>query len=461
MMDLYSVIGTELSSTNNQNCSFHLVQLPNNLVDDLNLHKEENGGEDRNFIKHLLLEKYEYSRDDEYFIKSKSTTESPYLTSFNKTFKIRQQNHSNCVMLIKDACNFKKFNNYLLLEKENKINSSLINLGNLNLNLKNLNLTNIKSVAVSETCLNFSVKSYFSSFKKILVSSNISIFQFENLIIQDLNYLPNFDSLYKYDEDLEIFVLNLIITDFLNLKISKNIEPEPETETETEAEAEAEADIDNDTDKAIDYLNTIELVETVYIKLVKKLNLFKDDDDNNTEHPNYYVLKTLICFILIKYSTVDYKDKDFKIQNELLKFILLPGDYKLNNFKIIKFLTLCILKKNSEILIDDLLIKIRLNLPINYLPNFQINKILNGISFNNKNENGQLIINYLTNSHLINYKNPKERFDKLFNCKKMWLIEEIEPFITPVNFKNIKIDKFCLKYCRVKKIKGKTFLLKR
>lgn len=118
--------------------------------------------------------------------------------------------------------------------------------------------------------------------------------------------------------------------------------------------------------------------------------------------------------------------------------------------------------------LDDLLIQIRLSLPANYLPSFEINEILAGVSYTtNATSSGQTIVHYLTLEQLqqnhpsTGAPSPAERFSTLFSLKNMWQVEEMQPFLTDVNVKGLKVDKFCLKYCRVKKMKNKVMLTKR
>ena len=84
--------------------------------------------------------------------------------------------------------------------------------------------------------------------------------------------------------------------------------------------------------------------------------------------------------------------------------------------------------KERTILLDDLLIQIRLNLPNNYLPNFEINEILNGFSYIKRQENNQIEIkdslvdfdkNIVANLRALNYQifYPKKyNFDILKEC---------------------------------------------
>lgn len=420
-MDLYSKLNP--NSKLNDSC-YHLIQLSDDFLNELN------NNEINNEIDNKLLIKYNLNKSFQF--KSSTESSTPYLTTFESTYKIRQQNHSNFIMLLKNFNNYFNFNNYLLIEKKDlnylkeniKLNLKdfkIIKLNSFN-DLKNLNdLNDINCLTINQLNL------IFKSSKQLFERSPMSIKQFDYLLNEN-GLIPNFNSFIKINQNLELILLNLILS---NLNI-------------------------ND-----DYNNNqlIDLIINLQSKIIEKYEL-------NFEkfNKNHLIIRILVN-LLFKYLIINKQDNQEikEIKDQFLKNSLINNkfNYKLNNNKIIKFLALTILTKERSILLDDLLIQIRLNLPNNYLPNFEINEILNGFSYTKKLDNNQLEINYLSIDQLTNFSNPKDRFEKLFSLKNQWELKEIEPFINPLNTKGLKIDKFCLKYCKVKKQKNKTLLSKR
>lgn len=53
---------------------------------------------------------------------------------------------------------------------------------------------------------------------------------------------------------------------------------------------------------------------------------------------------------------------------------------------------------------------------------------------------------------------PKERFQMLFALQSTWDLEDIEPFIEPLNTKGLKPELFVMKYARRRKVKGKVLV---
>ncbi|KGK34830.1 hypothetical protein JL09_g6021, partial [Pichia kudriavzevii] len=85
-MDLYSVLDPSPTSSET---SFHLIQLPQQLLESIKP-PIDNANCER------LLQKYNFSREQCLQFKAKDGFSTPYLTTIDTTFKIRQQNHSNC-----------------------------------------------------------------------------------------------------------------------------------------------------------------------------------------------------------------------------------------------------------------------------------------------------------------------------------------------------------------------------
>lgn len=423
-MDLYSKLNPN-SKLNNS--SYHLIQLSDDILNEL-----ENNNENKiiNEFDENLLTKYNLNKTFQF--KASTEFSTPYLTTFESTYKIRQQNHSNFIMLLKDSNNYFNFTNYLLIEKKQIDYLE----ENIKFNLKDFKILKLNSfIDLSNTdinndidCLTISqLNSIFESSKQLFEKLPISIKQFDYLLNEN-GLIPNFTSFVKINQNLELIILNLILS---NLNIENN-------------------------QLLITNNQLIDLIFKLQLQIIGK---------NNLNFKKKHLIIRILINVLFKYliiEKIDESEKIRKIDDQFLKFTLFNKfNYKLNNNKIIKFLTLTILIKERTILLDDLLIQIRLNLPNNYLPNFEINEILNGFSYIKRQENNQIEINYLSIEELSIFQNPKERFDKLFNLKNQWELNEIQPFVNPLNTKGLKIDKFCLKYCKVKKVKGKTILSKR
>lgn len=54
--------------------------------------------------------------------------------------------------------------------------------------------------------------------------------------------------------------------------------------------------------------------------------------------------------------------------------------------------------------------------------------------------------------------NPRERFDQLFQLQSTWELEEIEPFISDLNTKNLKLESFIMKYAKRRKAAKKVLV---
>ena len=52
----------------------------------------------------------------------------------------------------------------------------------------------------------------------------------------------------------------------------------------------------------------------------------------------------------------------------------------------------------------------------------------------------------------------KERFQMLFALQSTWDLEDIEPFIEPLNTKGLKPELFVMKYARRRKVRGKVLV---
>ena len=384
MTDVFSILNPTNNLPSNTSTNYKLIQLPKSFINELKSSSTTN---------EKLLLKYGIN-SNKFQLKSSSSNSTPFLTTTNKTFKIRQQNHSNCQMLLHDFINFKNFENYLIIENfhNNIINYSNINIWEIN------DLNDIKDDKFN--CITIeSLNEVMISFIKIFNQTPISVVEFDNLIIND-NVYPSFDKIVKISQNLKIQLINEIILNFNSIDIKGTI------------------------------LN-------IYNKISQKYNI-----------KNHLIIR-IITFLIINYTNItDDITTETPCIDQFINYNIEDKKYILNDNKIIKFIISTILEKIKKISIDDLLIELRMNLPINYNTKFDIKDIITGIGYiTNSNT-----VNYINIETLKNLKTPNERFDKLFQLKSNWLIEEIEPFINDINVRNIKIDKFALKYCKVKRV---------
>ena len=384
MTDVFSILNPTNNLPSNTSTNYKLIQLPKSFINEL---KSSSTTNEKIILKYGI-------NSNKFQLKSSSFNSTPFLTTTNKTFKIRQQNHSNCQMLLHDFINFKNFENYLIIENfhNNIINYSNINIWEIN------DLNDIKDDKFN--CITIeSLNEVMISFIKIFNQTPISVVEFDNLIIND-NVYPSFDKIVKISQNLKIQLINEIILNFNSIDIKGTI------------------------------LN-------IYNKISQKYNI-----------KNHLIIR-IITFLIINYTNItDDITTETPCIDQFINYNIEDKKYILNDNKIIKFIISTILEKIKKISIDDLLIELRMNLPINYNTKFDIKDIITGIGYiTNSNT-----VNYINIETLKNLKTPNERFDKLFQLKSNWLIEEIEPFINDINVRNIKIDKFALKYCKVKRL---------
>ncbi|GMM46793.1 Dcc1 protein [Pichia kluyveri] len=384
MTDVFSILNPTNNLPSNTLTNYKLIQLPKSFINELKSLSTTN---------EKILLKYGIN-SNKFQLKSSSPNSTPFLTTTNKTFKIRQQNHSNCQMLLHDFINFKNFENYLIIEN---FHNNIINYSNINI----WEINNFNEIKDDEfNCITIeSLNEVMTSFIKIFNQTPISVVEFDNLIIND-NIYPSFNKIVKISQNLKIQLINEIILNFNSIDIKGTI------------------------------LN-------IYNKISEKYNI-----------KNHLIIR-IITFLIINYTNItDDITTETPCIDQFINYNIEDKKYILNDNKIIKFIISTILEKIKKISIDDLLIELRMNLPINYNTKFDIKDIITGIGYiTNSNT-----VNYINIKTLRNLKTPNERFDKLFQLKSNWLIEEIEPFINDINVRNIKIDKFALKYCKVKRV---------
>lgn len=408
-MDLYSVLDPSPTSSET---SFHLIQLPQQLLESIKPPMD-------NANSQRLLQKYNFSREQCLQFKAKDGFSTPYLTTIDTTFKIRQQNHSNCVMLLEHDTNYLNFDNYLILEKQPTPTS---------LNLNGVDIVQVSLVSDIDNLEEVNEANLYKSTVQVLNQTPISLLEFDKLMVEN-NIVPNGDSLIKLKPPMVSILLTSLLTSLLNIVDDINMEFPTSLLSQILTES-----------------NTL-LRERYHLRgELLPLRLL-----------TYTFLYFLNYNELNNTTTETPAEAGASTQESFLSLALPMANFTLQHNKIIQFLSLTILRRQQLLPLDDLLIQIRLNLPANYLPTFEINDILTGISYTTKKD-GQVLVNFLTPDHLANFNTPQSRFEKLFSLKNLWPIAEISPYLQPVNTKALKIEKFCLKYSRVRKQKGQTYV---
>ncbi|QPG77033.1 hypothetical protein FOA43_004430 [Brettanomyces nanus] len=119
---------------------------------------------------------------------------------------------------------------------------------------------------------------------------------------------------------------------------------------------------------------------------------------------------------------------------------------KLNHDRVVHQFGLEILIKRKELKMDDFMINLKLRMPFNYSPEINLKRSMRG-SFFTYSDNS--VISYL-DENLLSLE-PLRRFQQLFALKPVWEVDEIEPFVQKINRRNTKIEKFLIKYCKVKR----------
>ncbi|KAH3662264.1 hypothetical protein OGAPHI_005513 [Ogataea philodendri] len=121
------------------------------------------------------------------------------------------------------------------------------------------------------------------------------------------------------------------------------------------------------------------------------------------------------------------------------------------NEKIVRLYGVLLLKNSpADTKLDDFTLNLRLNMPSNYHPDIKL-EYLNG---NYIEENG--CIRYFAETDLSPI--PAERISELFKLKKEWKLGEIEPFVQRINTKNLKTEKFLIKFAKVRR-SGKNIIV--
>lgn len=204
-----------------------------------------------------------------------------------------------------------------------------------------------------------------------------------------------------------------------------------------------------------------------YKEMMNKNNIFLKENDNQSsqdldEDEQIYqnIDSTVLDSITIK-SNPDRLNKEI-LNTILFKFSIIDGachqhsdkqKYTLDSKKIAIWYGIESLKKyakNASISINEFLIKWKQAFPALYDVPVEF-CWLNGHFYRPlgyRDEKVQWMDTKMLSSDIVS------RFKELFKLQLMWDINEMEPFIEDLNVKNLKLDKFVLRYAR-KKMDGK------
>lgn len=293
--------------------------------------------------------------------------------------------------------------------------------------IKNLNVTQVSTLADLNRLSNHDdvgcatiarLNQIFKYSKQLFKRVPISLIEFDDLLLEN-DLVPNFDSLLHLNVNLISILLNLTLSCFV----------------------EEVEDVNTELPESL----LVKIIHQATNKLATKLNI---------ESENHLLLR-IVTNITLKFSE-KLVDSDCNAQNgipetdQYLLYTVQQGNYQIQHNKIIQFLTKMILKRELQIPLDELLIQLRLNLPMNYAPDIEIDKILQGISYTMKNSSNEVIVNYLTIDDLTKYNTCTTRFSRMFDLKPEWTIKEITPYLKDLNTRGLEIEKFARQHCRVK-----------
>lgn len=394
-MELYSYLNPSESNVLSDDYTLRLVELNKDILKTI---KESNSGKNKFYIK---------STDDKSF---------PVLVTNNQTFKIRQKNHSNSVLLV----DLNNVNNQKDTNNDNETGVGFMNFDSqleLSLITGEINISNIP------------ILDNLSDTESTITDKNISLNDlFNNSIISKEEFDLKSSDLKLIEINSQVYILNdkLIIDglyEIISILISEYLETK---EDDTNAANNNVMEIFND------------------IKITYLLELYKLDKFDKS-----ILNEKIIELIVKKFSEINCGEAEEDIDIS----------YKLNNDKVVKFFGIYLLKlKNSLNFIneDEFLINLKNKLPFYYNPNLNLN-LLNG-NFIRNNLNFKDI--QFFNKNLLN-PNPILRFKELFKIKSNWELNEIEPFLIDINIKKLKIDKFIIKFARIKKIGKKSMVSSR
>lgn len=393
-MELYSYLNSSESNVLSDDYTLRLVELNKDILKTI---KESNSVENKFYLK---------STDDKSF---------PVLVTDNQTFKIRQKNHSNSVLLVDlNNINNQKDNNYETGVGFMNFDSQL----ELTLISGEINISNIPILNNLSDIVEIESKDRKISLIDLFNNSVISKKEFE-LKLSDLKLIEINNQVYILNDKLIIDglyeIISILISEYLETK--------------------------KDDDNSENNNNVMEVFKDIKISYL--LELYKLDKFDKS-----ILNEKIIELIIKKFSEIDSE----VVEGE-------DKSYKLNNDKVIKFFGIYLLKlKNSLNFIneDEFLINLKNKLPFYYSPNLNLN-LLNG-NFIRNNLNFKDI--QFFNKNLLN-QNPNLRFKELFKIKSNWELNEIEPFLIDINIKKLKIDKFIMKFARIKKIGKKSIVSSR
>ncbi|GMM29742.1 hypothetical protein DAMA08_024870 [Martiniozyma asiatica (nom. inval.)] len=382
---------------------------------------------------------------------SSATNSRPYLTTHDKTFKIRVQNHSNCQLLSHLSGNkgtaFARFDKILVPTLSKNVSLESSSLRTIN-NMKELSTTQLSNE-----------KNEVELFQRLFNNSPCSDAQFKKLVSERAIFAVAggvSELCILSDRFLIRFIVRIV--KFL-LEIFSNEMTPSEAIINARNSANSNNFEENDDWHILKRLSNIS-VEEIYQAI----------DSVAQEYHVKYNQKLLSTRIAIAVCCKFFK-LDIELPNVLTNNLPLPTDqfpidyqrtllpsgiYTFQHQILIRLIGLEILREFGRIKRDELMIQTKMNLPADYTPDVDILNVLSDVCYLEDQDGDEPWVNYLDQSFLS--EDPATRFKELFKRKKEWELKEIEPFVKSVNVRALKLEKFCLKWCKVRKIKKKVIL---
>ncbi|VEU19326.1 DEKNAAC100678 [Brettanomyces naardenensis] len=293
----------------------------------------------------------------------------PVVCTDSKTFKIRQQNQSNCVMLLNvddsTGLSFDRFSSRLILEDTSP----------------EVPVAKLAKITDMDQFTSLQVKDDGYTLEKLFEDSAASRLEFDNLV-PSRQIIEYRGSCYTVDDKL----VTACLEKMLELLIKRGIDSGNELE------------------------------------IMKKL---EEIDVGWEEWSCLNIPEELVNLCIAKFI------ESGKLEHDL----------------VVRQFGLEVLKKHRDLKMDDFLINLKLRLPFNYSPEIDLKRSMRGAFFTYKDDT---MISYLDESLLS--EEPPRRFQQLFALKQQWEVDEIEPFVDRINKHGLKIEKFLLKYCKVRRM---------
>ncbi|GME70164.1 unnamed protein product [Ambrosiozyma monospora] len=493
-MDLYTILQPQ--TPHSSNYTLHLLELNDEILKTMQIHDSNEK------LSKLNL-------------KSTSNESSPVLVTHDKTFKIRQQNHSNCVMLLNvpdenvlaedansgdgtgdgdEAVVVQQFTNqYVLtevtmaeLQNDPVLNSRIPKLGDLE-ELFSVFKELLKHYDDGDMEMDDDVSDRErggkqASMKQLFENCSMSVVQFESFL--------------QFHDIVEFGICGGVLDD----------EVEGDGRRRSEMLQLGCFKVDEEQILLPCVWEMIHFTISYFLDVLGEVNVMKGFEFIPLNKNQF--LKKFEKFLDKKSrDDIDEEPNDKESEVELKRQFIVDAKLKITGFCIDKFFESVsspasddeggmkeglkllndrvvksfghveLIKLGSKsVRLDDFLINLKTQLPFNYNPEIDVDTTLKGYFFYEVDPNA---IGSGGRGHGHHDKSLKEkrkirfldeeilsldvaaRLKELFKLKSKWEISEIEPFVKRVNVKHLKIDKFLLKFCRVKKEGKRTFVTKR